>query len=379
MGLTLATDCKHYLGDRPCAHRQSCRCEHYAPMGTRILIIKLGALGDVVRTACLLPTLRRLYEPAHITWVSKPSGVRILAGHPQIDRLVAFDAEGILTLQQQAFDLVLSLDKEPAPAALCKAVNCPDKRGMVLTDCGAVEPCDAACEDYFELGLDDDLKFHSNRLSYGELIHRALSLPYQREPYRLYCSEADAERAARLASTWRTGRAGKLIGLNTGSGAVFANKAPKPVRWVEAADGLLALGYDAVLLGGPDEEADHRFIAERVGAGLHLAGCQHGETQFTAIVSQCDAVVTGDTLALHVAIARDVPVVALFGPTCHQEIDLYDRGVKLLTPLHCGPCYRRRCEVRPSCMDAIEPARIVSAVESVCPAARPLAASRANL
>ena len=87
-------------------------------MGTRMLVIKLAALGDVIRTAALLPGLKREWPTSHITWVTRPSGVRMLANHPLIDRLLSFDAESICHLEHERFDLCLSLDKEPGPAAL---------------------------------------------------------------------------------------------------------------------------------------------------------------------------------------------------------------------------------------------------------------------
>lgn len=365
MALEIATDCKHYIGDRPCAFKERCTCDHYEPMGTRILIIKLGALGDVVRTACLLPTLKREYPESHITWVSRPNGVRILKGHPQIDRLVGFDAEGILTLREQPFDLVLSLDKEPGPTALCNAVEAPDKRGIRMSPYGTPEPCEARCEPYFELGLDDDLKFHHNRKTYPQLIHEAVGLAYAGEPYRLPCDEDALARAVQMAQAWRDGSQAPLIGLNTGAGSVFANKAPSPERWVEIASRLLADEHAVILLGGPEEEDMNAWIMKQTGSGVHTAGCRNSEQQFTAIVSQCDALITGDTLGLHIALARNVPVVALFGPTCEQEIDLFNLGTKIVSPCDCGPCYRRECDKQPNCMDMISTEEIVSTAKSV--------------
>jgi len=365
MALEIATDCKHYIGDRPCAFKQRCTCEHYEPMGTRVLVIKLSALGDVVRTACLLPTLKREYPESHITWVSKANGVRILQGHPQIDQLVVFDAEGILTLREQPFDLVLSLDKEPGPTALCNAVNAPDKRGIRMSRHGTPEPCDERCEPYFEFGLDDELKFRRNRKTYPELIHEAVGLAYAGQRYTLPCDDASLARAERMAWAWRGESDAPLIGLNTGAGSVFANKAPRPERWVEVARLLLAKGLRPVLLGGPEEEGINAWIMEQAGPTVQTAGCRNSEQQFTAIVSQCDALITGDTLGLHIALARNVPVVALFGPTCEQEIDLFALGEKIVSPCACGPCYRRECNKQPSCMDMISTEEIVAAAESV--------------
>lgn len=289
----------------------------------------------------------------------------MLAGHPLIDQLLAFDAEGILVAGQQEYDLVLSLDKEAGPAALCNAVRCADKRGMGLSRWGTVQPINRECEDYFRLGLDDELKFHGNEKSYPELIHQAVGLPYLREPYRLYCDETSAHRARVILAPVREELRGPIIGLNTGSGNVFANKAPRPSHWVEICKTLVARGYSVVLLGGAEEDERNAWIRQRAGAGVHLIGQDHGEQLFVAVVSQCDAIVSGDSLAMHVAVARGVPVVALFGPTCQQEIDLFDNGIKLQTSLACGPCYRRHCDIEPHCMDVIETGRIVAAVDEL--------------
>jgi len=369
MNVELKLDCRHYRGDRPCAFACRCTCEHYAPMGTRVLIIKVGAVGDVVRTGSILPTLHRVYDPVHVTWISEPSGVNILQHHPLIDCLLTFDAVGMRIAEQQTFDLVLSLDKDPGPAALCERVQAADKRGMGLSPHGTVYPINAACEPYFELGLDDDLKFHGNTKSYPQLIHEAVAMPYVREPYRLYCNEATLAATQARFAPWREGGAA-VVGVNTGAGKVFANKTFTPDKWVEVCRRLLDDGHVVVLLGGPQEISNNRWIAERLDGRAYVAGNGHTAQQFTAMVDQCDVVVTADTLALHVAIGRDVPVVVLFGPTCEQEIDLFDHGRKIISPCDCRPCYRRACNVSPTCMDRIDIGDVVGAVSALLNAAR---------
>ncbi len=115
----LAPDCRHYRGDKPCLHNRLCRgCAEYETYGHRICIIKLGALGDVIRTLCILPELRRRHPHAHVTWVSQDDGCRMLDGHPLIDRLIPFDPLAAMVLRAESFDLVISLDKELQPCAL---------------------------------------------------------------------------------------------------------------------------------------------------------------------------------------------------------------------------------------------------------------------
>jgi len=79
-------------------------------------------------------------------------------------------------------------------------------------------------------------------------------------------------------------------------------------------------------------------------------------------------VVTGDTTALHLAIGLKKRVLALFGPTCAQEIELYGRGEKIISPLSCVPCYRRSCSVLPNCMEAIRAGEVMKKIRALLPA-----------
>lgn len=352
--MELKLDCRHYRGDRPCARGCEGQCEHDEPMGHRILLIKLAALGDVIRTEALLAGLKSVYPQSHITWVTRIHGCRMLANNPLIDRLLEFSAESMMHLQYEQFDMVISLDKEPAPAALAMRVQSPDKRGIGLSPFGTLYPLNPEAHRYFALGLSDRLKFQENHSSYQRLIYEAVGLTYSGERYSLYPARENDEYAAALFQRAGVQSGQDIIGLNTGAGSVFANKTWPPEKFAELAAKLIAKGDCRVaLLGGPDEEERNKWIARRVGPALIHAGCQHRELDFAALVHRCTAVLSGDTTAMHVAIALRVPVVVLFGPTCPQEIDLYGRGYKLISKIQCAPCYKRHCDYSPNCMDLI--------------------------
>ena len=58
MPMKIHTDCRHFRGDMPCVfHKKTgvhCEgCADYDPLKERILIIKLGAIGDVIRSTPL--------------------------------------------------------------------------------------------------------------------------------------------------------------------------------------------------------------------------------------------------------------------------------------------------------------------------------------
>jgi len=366
-GQWLKLDCRNYRGDRPCAVgiQGVCPsdCARYSAMGQRIVIIKLGALGDVIRTAALLPGLKQCWPQSHVTWITRPAGVRTLAHHPLIDRLLPFDAETLCHLEHERFDLCLSLDKEPAPTALAMRLDARERRGIGLSSHGTAYPLNAECVRYFQLGLDDELKFRRNQQTYQQLLYDAVGLEYHGERYRLY---PDATQQAHAADVWR--RLGVhdgevVVGLNTGAGRVFANKNWPADKFIALAQRLIGQnGWRVALLGGPDEAAVNAAIVDACPGALNT-GCTHTELEFAALVRRCDALVTGDTMAMHVAIAGDVPTVALFGPTAAQEIDLYGRGEKVVTGLTCAPCYFRRCDLSPNCMDEISVERVLRAVQ----------------
>lgn len=366
-GQFLKLDCRNYRGDRPCAVGVPgvcpTECARYSPMEYRILVIKLGALGDVIRTTALLPGLKDAWPQSHITWVTRPNGARMLANHPLIDRLLPLDAESLVHLEHERFDLCLSLDKEPGPTALAMRVDAREKRGIGLSAYGTVYPLNAECVPYFQLGLDDDLKFQRNRKSYPQLLYEAMGLEYRGQPYRLYPSRAQQARAERLWHELRVAPGEVVVGLNTGAGRVFANKNWPPEKFVTLAQHVIARhGWRVALLGGRDERDTNAAIAQACPGALDTGG-HHAELEFAALVRRCDVLVTGDTMAMHVAVAGDVPAVVLFGPTSAHEIDLYGRGEKIVTGLSCSPCYFRRCDMAPNCMDDIGVERVQAAVE----------------
>ncbi|MBN2566173.1 MAG: glycosyltransferase family 9 protein [Candidatus Eisenbacteria bacterium] len=346
------TDCRHFIGDRPCRFGRLCEgCEHYSPMGTRILVIKLAAAGDVLRTASILPPLRRAYPDSHVTWVTDENALPLIALNPQIDRAMAFSFETCLVVTGQQFDVSICLDKEERAAALQTAVRAERKLGFGMSSEGAVVPLNAGAEYDYELGLSNEMKFNENGLSYPEIFCRTAELDYEGEAYELTLPEESLDYAQRYVRALSPGD--PMVGFNVGAGPVFANKA-----WTENGFAALAhrvrdeLGGTAVLLGGPAERAAVARIVE-LSDGAAIDGGVHELTDFAAIVGRMDALVTGDTMALHIAVALRVPVVAIFGPTVAQEIELYGRGRKVVSPAECAPCYRRDCDVSPSCMEAV--------------------------
>lgn len=362
-------DCRHFLGDRPCKFKRVCEgCDQYSPMGKRILIVKLAAIGDVLRTTPLLSGLKRVYPQSHITWVADREALPLLKNNPHIDRLLSFDFPSLLPLEMETFDLVIGLEKEPRGAAIASKVQAREKKGFGLGPEGNVYPLNRASEYAFFLGLSDDLKFHHNQKTYPELIFEAAGLDYRKDEYLLFLSPEDLAFAEAFAKRAGLKKGDRVVGLNTGAGDVFANKAWTLEGYLRLIEGLKPeKKIRLLLLGGPKEKERNRKILRKTKGAAIDAGCENTLGQFSALVNLCDLVVTGDTTALHLAIGLKKKVVALFGPTCAQEIELYGRGEKIVSPLTCAPCYRRSCSITPNCMEAIGAGEVVQKILALLP------------
>jgi ADP-heptose:LPS heptosyltransferase len=134
-GVPLKPDCLHFKGDKPCVFGRQCEdCPHFEPFPPRILVIKCRAQGDVLRTTALLPALKRKYPRSFMAWLVDGESRDLLQHNPYIDLLLTFDLEDILPLLIEQFDVLISLDKEPGPAALAARVRAHQKLGFGLND-----------------------------------------------------------------------------------------------------------------------------------------------------------------------------------------------------------------------------------------------------
>ncbi|HKX46765.1 MAG TPA: glycosyltransferase family 9 protein, partial [Planctomycetota bacterium] len=79
--------------------------------------------------------------------------------------------------------------------------------------------------------------------------------------------------------------------------------------------------------------------------GFADAGVDHALLDFAALVDRLALLVTSDSLALHVAVARRVPVLCFFAPTSAAEIELYGRGRKVLSTAPDYGSYRKDADV----------------------------------
>src|SRR5262245_58514022 len=129
----LAFDCFHFIGDRPCVwHKREgvhCTCQYYRPIEQRLLIIKLDAMGDVLRTTALLPALAKAHPNASIVWITRPESVPLLENNPYLHEIIPYGEDALVMLMSRTFDRVINLDAGAVSTGLATMARGTKKDG----------------------------------------------------------------------------------------------------------------------------------------------------------------------------------------------------------------------------------------------------------
>ena len=125
--------CKEFKGDRPCKYYwidkswDCSNCSHHNPFKERILLIKLDALGDVVRATALVEGIKSKYPDSQLNWITVDNAKFFVSNNPFVDNTLIYNEEAIRILQQQKFDIIINLDKDPKAASMIMSFNSKDK------------------------------------------------------------------------------------------------------------------------------------------------------------------------------------------------------------------------------------------------------------
>jgi len=362
----IAWDCKFFRGDRPCSwHKREavlCTCDHYEQVQENVLIVKLDAMGDVLRSTALLPPLAEVHPRAAITWITKKESVPLLERNPYIAEVLALGPEALVQLQTRIFDRVINLDAGKTSAALAAAARSERKDGYVLDDRGIVRPTNESARGWLETGLFDDLK-RQGTSTYQDRMAEILGLAGREHRYVFELAADEVQRGRAHLASIGIDFSKPIVGLNTGASGRWPLK-----QWRE--DGYLELveyvgrrsDVQFLLLGGPSEEDRNNRLKQGSAIKLFDPGCDNTVRHFAALVGHSDVTVTGDTLAMHLSLALGRRTVVLFGPTSAAEIDLYGLGEKVVPKMECLSCYKTSCDFVPNCMDLISTEMVGQAV-----------------
>lgn len=259
----------------------------------KILILKLGATGDVLRTTPLLHVL-----PGEIYWITSNENLILLADNQRIKRAVSWErAADLATLN---YDLVVNLEDALDVAKFLSQLSFNELFGAYLNSSDSLDYTESS-RDWFDLSLisrfgrkkADELKL-SNRRSYQEIIFTSLGYTFQRHKYIL----------PRATSSELVGD----VAIASTAGPVWPMK-----KWAY---------YDELKLKLEGDGQVVNYLPYRSTVLDHIADVQNHKY-----------LISGDSLPMHIALGSGMKCVSIFQCTSPWEIHDYGLQAKIISPL----------------------------------------------
>ena len=327
-----------------------------------ILIIKLGAIGDVLRTTCILKPLKHKFKNTNITWLTKSNALPLLIKNPYINKTLKYNQANIKLLKTKKFNLIINLDEEFEACSL--ATNLKGHTiGYYLDKNRNIVPT-KTMEEWYNMGAlgkkpQNDILKKKNKKTYPKVLSDILQINCKEEPPILSLTKQQIEFANRFKRRYNLPEDKLVVGLNTGGSDRWEKKSWSIEHTAELANLLhTKLNAKIILFGGPNEIERNNHIISLSKAPIINAGCGNNLFEFPALINLCHLMITSDSLGLHISLALKRRTIALFGPTSHQEIELYNLGQKLYSDIPCLCCYKTSCYKKPDCMQLLTPNKI---------------------
>lgn len=306
-----------------------------------ILIILMGALGDVARGLCLVSHIKSHWPQCRITWLVEPKWAAVVGCHPEIDRIIVFDRPRGLRaiwplykeLREETFDITLDLQRHLKSGIFsflsragrrvgfhhrnAKELNWLFNTEHIGYTRGGVSKIDLYVRFASQLGLPapTDLDFGFSALG----LHRVRP-----------------ELSARVSKPYL---------------AVVMGSSWESKDWVFdgyrqlLADTLAEGRLDAVLLGDRSQSAPAARLMAAIGESrlIDLVG-KTTLVELIALLKSAAVAVGPDSGPGHLAGAVGTPYVSLFGPTDPRLTAPYgSEHLVVKAAADCGPCYKRQC------------------------------------
>ena len=357
--------CKGFKGDRPCKYYwidKSHNCKdpnspYYSEYSHRILLIKLDALGDVMRSTALVEGIKKKYPNSQLTWLVKENARFFIENNPNIDRVMIYNSENSRILQCEKFNILINLDKDSKSTSMAMLFKSDIKRGYGLHEDGYPIPLNKSAEYHYDICLDNYDKKTKNKKSYQELIYEIAEIKYDNQKPTLFLNKKKSKSFKNnFLKENNIDKKNKIIILNTGCGPVYPHKKWTYDGYKNLLKKLTKNKNIKVILTGAETELERNSKLHKEFPGIINTTNKYSIEEFCNLINLSDIVVTGDTVALHIAISLNKKIISFFGPTPHQEVDLFGLGEKFVRKeLECLNCYNQfPCPYNGKCMSLIK-------------------------
>ena len=331
-----------------------------------ILVIKIGAIGDVILSVPSLKGIRAKYPKAKIKVLVGTQSREVLGRCPYIDDKIVCDLKGkdrgIIglwrlgkELRRSSFDIVIDLQNSKSSHILA-----------ALSFAGLRYGYDNKKLSFLlNKKIRDDAP-HLDPIEHQFRTLRMAGIKPQDKRLELWPSDAEGKQVDRLlAEAWMKPSAG-LAGINVRASSRWVTKNWPISNIAEICDRLAKdFNIRAVLTGAGEDIAFARAIAKAAKSKPMIAVGKTTVSELAELIRRFRVYVTPDSAPMHIAAAVGTPCIALFGPT-DPERHVAPSGTCVVISkkdeLKCSPCYSPNCVKNFVCMKKITVDEVLAAM-----------------
>ena len=289
---------------------------------SKILIIRLSSLGDVLLTTPLIRNIKKKNPGIHIDFIVREKFAETLQNNPNLNEILLYvnskDEQKVLfkSVQAKNYELVIDLQNNFRSREITRLLNCKT------------------------------LRFDKNNIKKFLLVHFKVNLLKDTPQIPIRYSEAasinelDNEGLDFYSENIpdpKLNSSANYIGLCPGA-KHFTKRWPKEY-FIELGKKLESTGYIIILFGGEEEIQICNEIEKELNTAINL--CNTNLKQIGANMKMCKAIYTNDSGLMHLASAVKIPVIAFFGSTV-REFGFFPYKTKSIVlenkNLSCRPC-----------------------------------------
>lgn len=320
----------------------------------KIIIVKLDAVGDVLRTTSILQSLKNKYSNCKIDWITKKKSEAVLKDNRFIENIY-IDTE-LKRMNDTGYDIAINLDTGKESCAIMNSIKAKEKFGYVLANAKPY-PVNSLANEWYLMGVDDNFK-KQNQKTYHGIIHEICGLDNRDSKPVLEVTQEKRLRAAYIRDKFKLHNYTEFILINLGGGTRWQYKKWNKEGYAELINKLSAAKPNSAI-GAVAGREDRDFYEEVLALvdkkdNIIPLGCDNSVDDFIGIVYLADKIFTSDSLAFHIATALDKFVMVITGPTSHTELDVFGKGKVLFSAkVDCLVCYLNTCPKTVTCMNTI--------------------------
>lgn len=287
----------------------------------KICIIKLGALGDVVRTLPILIGIKEKFPESEIVWITRKESLEIVKSSPYVNEVLVIPFE-----ISESFDVLYNFDVDDEATNLAEKINASEKFGF-RSENEFVSAFNLGAEYYLNTMFDDELK-KKNEKTYQEMMFLAADLPYKKQHHELLLDENHKIYANNFLGEKQ---ANKIIGVHIGAGSRWLSKAWHREKLMEFVRKAKLKGFEIIVFGGPNEISEINEIKKEFS--IKTNNPHNSPMEFASLVNLCDFMVCSDSFSLHISLGLKKPTIGLFFCTPPNEVEDYGILIKIVSPM----------------------------------------------